>query len=817
MYCILNMTKYLVVVESPNKTKKIESILGSDYKVVASFGHIMDLDPKSLSIDVANNFKPNYIVTPDKKKVVSNLQYNMKECDEVIIASDLDREGEAIGYNVATTLGVKNPKRIVFNSITKKAIMDAVANPSTINMDMVYSQQARRLLDRLMGYLISPVLQKHLQGKLSAGRVQSVVVRIIVDIENNINTAIQELIDKPFFKSVSTFNHNNTKINATLTLNNEIYHVKDKETAVKILQSINSNTQSIVSNVSVKETKKNPPPPHITSTLMQEASTMYGMNSKRTMEVAQKLYEGGYITYMRTDSTALSQEAVNGIEKYVIQNYGKEYYTFRSGNKKAKDSKDHAQEAHEAIRPTHIEDSNLDGKDKVSEDMKKLYSIIWKRAVASLMSSAIIDVQTVDIDIQFKKKSILPDGALYRATFEEIKFDGYLALCNDIASENESENKKGMIDIKINTIVEHIDTEMNETHKSPPLHYNEAGLIKYLKKEGIGRPSTYASIISKVIEREYVEIKNIEGIAKDVDNLSISNKKYGVIKEKRKTVKVGAEKQKLVPTELGKTVNTFMMTHFEPVMGIEFTANMENMLDMIAEGKAKWYNILKQYYDIFNPIVERLNKEAPPKEMMKNDDKYLGDHDGCKVYLSKNKYGWCVKMLICEDGSSGEESEDDDKEVEQKVSKSKWKYGSIGDIKPDEVNIDIAIEAFKYPKYLGKIGAMHTNLCKGKFGFYFKVGSKIVGIKDIDDVEEMTLELAKSLYTKSEEKDQNTFLIGKSKVYVKTGPHGPYIMIPKGTGKPTFISIPKNMDHTKMTAMKIKELIDKYKEYKKKN
>ncbi len=816
------MTKYLVVVESPNKTKKIESILGSDYKVVASFGHIMDLDPKSLSIDVANNFKPNYIVTPDKKKVVSNLQYNMKECDEVIIASDLDREGEAIGYNVATTLGVKNPKRIVFNSITKKAIMDAVSNPSTINMDMVYSQQARRLLDRLMGYLISPVLQKHLQGKLSAGRVQSVVVRIIVDMENNINTAIQELIDKPFFKSVSTFNHNNTKINATLTLNNEIYHVKDKETAVKILQSINSNTQSIVSNVNVKETKKNPPPPHITSTLMQEASTMYGMNSKRTMEVAQKLYEGGYITYMRTDSTALSQEAVNGIEKYVIQNYGKEYYTFRSGNKKAKDSKDHAQEAHEAIRPTNIDTSNLDGKDKVSEDMKKLYSIIWKRAVASLMSSAIIDVQTVDIDLceaskPSKKntlsKSILPDGALYRATFEEIKFDGYLALYND----HESENKKGMIDIKINTIIEHIETEMNETHKTPPLHYNEAGLIKYLKKEGIGRPSTYASIISKVIEREYVEIKNIEGIAKDVDNLSISNNKYGVIKEKRKTVKVGAEKQKLVPTELGITVNNFMMTHFEPVMGIEFTANMENMLDMIAEGKAKWYNILKQYYDIFNPIVERLNKEAPPKEMMKNDDKYLGDHDGCKVYLSKNKYGWCVKMLICEDGSSGEESEDDEKEVEQKVSKSKWKYGSIGDIKPDEVDIDIAIEALQYPKYLGKIGAMHTNLCKGKFGFYFKVGSKIVGIKDIDDVEEMTLELAKSLYTKSEEKDQNTFLIGKSKVYVKTGPHGPYIMIPKGTGKPTFISIPKNMDHTKMTAMKIKELIDKYKEYKKKN
>lgn len=804
------MTKYLVVVESPNKTKKIESILGNNYKVVASFGHIMDLNPKSLSIDVTNNFKPNYIVTPDKKKVVSNLIYNMKECDEVIIASDLDREGEAIGYNIATTLGVTNPKRIIFNSITKKAIMDAVANPSTINMNMVHSQQARRILDRLMGYLISPVLQKHLQGRLSAGRVQSIVVRIIVDMENNINTAIEELIDKPFFKSISIFNHNNIKINATLTLNNEIYNVKDKDTAIKILQSINEKTRSIVSNVIMKESTRNPPPPHITSTLMQEASTMYGMNSKRTMEVAQKLYEGGYITYMRTDSTALSQEAVNGIEKYVTQNYGKEYYTFR-GNKKSKDSKDHAQEAHEAIRPTHINTNSIDD-DKVSDEMKKLYNIIWKRSVASLMSSAIINIQTVDIDLCTSKKSILPDGAMYRATFDEIKYDGYLALYNDITSE--TEHKKGLIDIEKGNILEHIETDMNETHKSPPLHYNEAGLIKYLKKEGIGRPSTYASIISKVIEREYIEIKNIEGIAKDVDLLNISNKKYGVIKEKRKTVKVGTEKQKLVPTELGTSVNTFMMTHFEPIMGIEFTANLENMLDMIADGKAKWYNVLQEYYDVFNPIVERLNKEAPPRNIMNNDDKYLGDYDNCKVYLSKNKYGWCVKMLICEDASSCEES-DDDKEIEQKVSKSKWKYGSICDIKPDDVDINVAIDALKYPRYLGKIGTMHTNLCKGKFGFYFKVGSKIVGIKDMNDEQNMTLDLAKSLYVKSEEKDQNTFLIGKTKVYIKTGPHGPYIMVPKGTGKPIFISIPTNMDHTKMTATKIKDLIDKYKEYKK--
>lgn len=797
------MTKYLVVVESPNKTKKIESILGNDYKVMASFGHIMDLDPNTLSIDVNNNFKPTYIIASDKKKIVNNLLYCMKECDEVIIASDLDREGEAIGYNVATTLGVKNPKRIVFNSITKKSIMEAISNPTIINMNMVYSQQARRLLDRLMGYLISPILQKYMQGRISAGRVQSIVVRIIVDMENNINNAMTDLIDRPFFKCMSTFNYNNIKINTILTSNNEPYHIQNKANAIKILQSINDKTNCIVTNVIVKETKKNPPPPHITSTLMQEASTTCGMNSKRTMEVAQKLYEGGYITYMRTDSTALSQEAVNAIATYVKQNYGQEYYMFRGVNAKKKD--DHAQEAHEAIRPTHIEDDTLENKEKVTDEMKKLYSIIWKRAVASLMSSANIDVQTIDIDMSNNlHDKILPDDAMFRATFEEIRFEGYLILYND----HETENKKGLLTIKNNTTVKHLDTNMNETHKSPPLHYNEAGLIKYLKKEGIGRPSTYASIISKVLDRAYVEIKNIDGIAKEVDILSVSNKKYGVVKEQKKMVKVGAEKQKIVPTELGIQVNNFMMTHFEPVMGIEFTANMENMLDMIADGKAKWYNILSDYYKLFNPIVERLSIAAPPKQMLKNDDKYLGEHNNCKIYLSKNKYGWCVKMLICEDGSSGEESDNDEKELEQTVTKLKWQFGNIGDMKPDEVTLETAIDILQYPKYLGKIGAMHTNLCKGKFGFYYKVGSKIVGIKDTEDITQMTLELAKSLYIKSEEKDQNTFLIGKTKVYVKTGTHGPYIMVPKGTGKPTFISIPRNMDHTKMTATKIKELID---------
>ncbi len=783
------MAQSLVIVESPNKTKKIESILGASYIVQASYGHIMDLDPKNLSIDVENNFTPHYIVMDEKKKVVSNLMYHMKKCSEVIIASDMDREGEAIGNSIATILKLNNPKRIVFNAITKKAITEAISKPGLLNMDMVYAQQARRLLDRLMGYMISPILQKYLQGRLSAGRVQSVVVRIIVDMEKHVTDTIMNNITNPFFKSDATFNYNDLIINSTLYKNNEVYHIKDKVTAIDILKKLDNTIISKVINVSVKESKKSPPPPHITSTLMQEASTKFGMNSKRTMEVAQSLYEGGYITYMRTDSTDLSQEAINDIKKYVIDNYGDTYYMYRSNKGKSKD--EHAQEAHEAIRPTHIEDSDIKDKEKVSPDMIRLYSIIWKRAVASLMSNALINIQTIDIDITMNNHTILPDETLYRSTFEEIKFDGYLVLYND----HESENIKGLLDIKPNTNIKLNNMNMNETFTSPPLRYNEAGLIKYLKKEGIGRPSTYASIISKVIEREYVKIINVDGIEKEVLYMTVDSKKYGTIKEKTKKIKVGSEKQKLVPTELGNTVNNFMMTHFSTVMGIEFTANMENMLDMIANGKAKWYNVLNEYYKLFSPVVDKLNTDMPSNSMMKNDDKCLGEHEGNMIYLTKNKYGWCVKML---------------------VSKDVWKYGNIGEIDHNTITLEEAVDCLQYPQNIGKIGANVVTLCKGKYGFYYKIGSMIIGIKDVDDVEDMNIDHARLLYETNEKKENNTYMIGKTKVYVKTGDHGPYIMIPHGTKKPTFVSIPKTIDHTKITATKIKELIDKHKEYKKK-
>jgi len=788
------MPKYLVIVESPAKTKKIESFLGSDYVVQASFGHIMDLDSKNLSIDVNNNFEPHYIVTPDKKKTVTNLLYHKTKTDEVIIASDLDREGEMIGYSISNILKLNNPKRIVFNQITKAALLDAVSKPTIINMNMVHSQQARRLLDRLMGYKISPILQTYLQGSLSAGRVQSIAVMIIVNKENEVRDSIQNIIDKPFFKSTSDFKFNDTIISANLMKDKEQFKIESKEEAIAILNKLNKKTVCKIINVTVNEVKRNPPPPHTTATLMQEASTKLGMSAKKCMEVAQKLYESGKITYMRTDSTALSKEAVGMIKKYVNENYGEHYYQYR--DYKSKD--EHSQEAHECIRQTYMEE-NLEG-DNITNDMHRLYSIIYKRTVASLMAQAVFDVQTINIDII----NCLPKDTFYQAVYEELKFDGYLAVYNNQDNNSDTENQdnkvniKGKLEIKNNTIIDFVEMNMNETFTTPVMHYNEAGLIKFLKKESIGRPSTYASIISKIVEREYVKIQNIEGIQKDVLYMSISNKSFGKIKEKTKQVKIGSEKQKIVATELGFKVNSFLMDKFKPIMDIKFTAHLEDKLDKISEGTIKWFNVLREYYNVFNPICEKLLEDKPQKALgsaYTANDKCLGSHNGATIYLTKSKFGWCVKSI-----------KDDE-----------TRYGNIGDMEPDAVSLEDAIGFLEYPKDIGKIGSSTVTLNKGKYGFYFKIASKLVGIKDveIDDMNnDELLDLAKELSeNNSSLAASNSYMIGKTKVYVKVGEHGPYIMIPHGntgTKKPTFISIPKGTDYTKLTATKIKELMENH-------
>jgi DNA topoisomerase-1 len=780
----------LIVVESPGKIDKINSILGSEYKVVASFGHIRDLDPSSLSIDVNNNYAPNYIIPPDKSKVVQNLRYNASQCDEVIIASDMDREGEMIAHSIMEVLKLKDPKRIVFNEITKKAIMDAIENPGLIDNNMVMAQQTRRLLDRLVGYKISPLLWKTMQGKLSAGRVQSVVNRIIIDLENEINN----YQSNPYYKIITSLNFNETDMSqgtciCNLMKGKEIYKIQNKEIAINLLKSIDKNTKYIVKNIINNVVNKSPPPPHITSTLMQEASTRYNMSSKKTMDIAQKLYEAGHITYMRTDSTMLSNDAVGYCKKYIEGTFGTNYYKYRIHKTKSKD----AQEAHEAIRPTKIDNVTIED---MGEDAKKLYSIIWKRTVASLMADTKINVMTINIDcIGENNISLLEltlptdDSYILRCNSETILFDGYMILYhNEKNIDSDEDSIKGSICIDMNTPLIFNMMEASEEYSKPPLRYNEAGLIKYLKKNGIGRPSTYASIISKIVEREYVVIKNIDGIKKDVMQY-IKTKSFGKIKEKTKTIQIGSEKMKIIPTEMGIMVNNFMMKNFEPIMDIEFTALMEKTLDKVASGKAKWYNVLDLYYKTFSPMVEKLENETSTITNLKSEDKNLGMHPTMNqpIYLTKAKFGMCVKIMENE----------------------KWRYASINDMNSKDVTLEKAIELLEYPKTLGNIGSMIVSLNKGKYGLYFKIGSQIIGIKDPNiNIEMLTLEYAKELA--SNQSESNVFKIKNKIVHLKNGQYGYYLMIGSGTKKPTNIPIPKNVDINSITPKIICDIIDKY-------
>ena len=782
----------LIVVESPGKIDKISKMLGDEYKVVASFGHIQDLDPKTLSIDVTNNYEPFYIIPPEKAKVVQNLRYNNSQCNEVIIASDLDREGEMIGYSSMDVLKLVEPKRIVFNEITKKAILSALENPLKINMDMVYAQQTRRLLDRLVGYKISPLLWRNLdlksielsssktsKGGLSAGRVQSVVVRIINDLENEITKYQSD----PYFKATATFNYNSIEIPCTLMQNKTIYHIENKDKAIDLLNIISENKakQFIVTNVTNNEGYKSPPPPHITSSLMQEASTRHGMSSKKTMEVAQKLYEAGHITYMRTDSTVLSNEAVGQCKKYIEAEYGEKYYTFRPHKTNSVD----AQEAHEAIRPTKVDVKMID----MGDDAQRLYTIIWKRTVASLMTSAKINTQMIEIDLM-KKESLLalifPHNIKFTSNFETIIFDGYLILSGKEKKEDSETDETiltGNIEITKDTVVIFDKIDISEEYTKPPLRYNEAGLIKILKKMGIGRPSTYASIISKIVERNYVCIQNIEGIKKEVVVLSLT--KSFAIKEKSKSIVIGKENMKITPTPMGIQVNNFMMTHFAPIMDIKFTAEMEKMLDTIANGKAKWYNVLDIYYKLFSPMVEVLEKTTIVIKNIKCDDKMIGMHPtlNIPIFLTKAKFGLCIKIT-------------EDENI---------RYASIGDTKQEDITLDKALEFLEYPKYLGKIGTSIVTLNKGKYGLYFKIGTKIIGVKD----GEPTLEHAKVLADSAH--DSNTFKIKNKTVVLKNGQYGYYLAVLHGTKKPTNIPVPKKIDINTITSKIVSDIIDNYK------
>lgn len=774
------MTKTLVIVESPGKIAKINQYLGNDYIVKASFGHVRDLDKSTLSIDIQNNFKPSYIVTPDKVKVVKELKALAKNCSDVILAADGDREGEAIAWSLASVLGLNNPKRIIFHEITKAALTKAIKNPITINHNLVNAQQSRRILDRLVGYEISPVLWKYMSygtGQ-SAGRCQSVVVRIIVDKESE----IEKSISTSYLKTSAEFTlQETTKLNAVLQNDNKLYQFNSEIEAKNFLQLINKKTDFKVISVENKKSIRKPPPPFITSTLQQEASTKLHFSVKKTMEVAQKLYEAGLITYMRSDSPNISKEAIDSIQKYVIDKYGQEYSDPKNYTAKNQNS----QEAHECIRCVYVE-QNETLPENLTVDQIKLYSLIWKRTVASQMSNAKVNVQTIQVDAANNKESILlfnNNQTYFVSILENVDFPGYLIVYDN--NSDDEEKVVGKLDVKVKDKVKMNKIKIIEEYTKPPLRYNEAGLVKYLEKNGIGRPSTYSSIISKIIDRQYVEIKNIEGIKKQSKQLEIDhNFKF---KETSKEITIGKEQKKITPTHMGKLVNEFMMKYFEPIMDIEFTAKFETFLDKIAEGQANWITVLKTFYDLFHPIVEKLNIEAKDKKQKigSSNDILLGiNNTGLEVYTGSGKYGPYVKIQ----------------------DEGKWKYAPLKDIKVEDITLEYALQLLEYPKTLGKIGNAIVSLNKGEYGLYFKYNGKNISIKDKNmSPDNITIDYAKQIIEAGDPYALKTFKVKNKIINIKKGEYGPYLHIVGN--KKQFISIPSTYNIDKLNIDDVLKII----------
>lgn len=769
------MSKILVIVESPVKISKISSYLGLNYIIKASFGHIMDLEKTKSSIDVNNNFEGKYIVIPEKTKIVNELKSIYAKSSDVYIASDLDREGEAIAQSIATVLNVKNPKRMIFNEITKKAIQEAVKNIKGLNYNMVYSQRARRFLDRLMGFELSPLLSKSLNNFATAGRVQSVVVKIIVEREKEINNFSSELA----YYISAKFNDLKCKgfIMSKLSkpIEGNVYESTNKEDVRKLLEKIKGGRFSIY-HIFNKQSKQSPPQPFITSSLQQEASIRLGYSIKMTMDIAQRLYEGGYITYMRTDSPNLSEDCLSQCNKYIKEKFGDKYYNY----KQYSSLNNNAQEAHEAIRPTDLFKDYPD-----DNNQQKLYKLILKRTVASQMASAMID--TKYIQIIGKDKSIFRE--YFEGTIKNIVFDGYLKMYNDMDEDQEKEQIK--FEHKIGDNIEYSYITGHQESTKPKTRFQEANLVRKLEKLGIGRPSTYASIISKIQERGYIEKKSIEGNKIKLNSINLNSEG---ISELDREIKLGAEKNKLVPTESGIKIVEYLENNFTKFMDYGFTASMEEALDDIANGKKIWYEVLREFYNEFHPIIEKLIgtlKTTPIDYGI-----YIGDHpkSGYKIYAVKTKNGNCVRMI--EFTKTG-------KTIKNQI------YASIT-CEPNEVSIEQALEVLKYPQVLGKYDDRDITLCKGQYGLYIRHGTKEIGKNYQWKGEiEPTLDEAIKLISEKNEK----LICGKYEL--KNGPYGPYIIIPgSGKIKPTFLSI-KEIDINSLTDDNIKIMMEEANEKKK--
>lgn len=752
------MAKNLVIVESPAKAKTIEKFLGKDFKVESSFGHIADLPSKELGVDVEGDFKPKYQVSKDKKAVVKKLKDLAKKADIVWLASDEDREGEAIAWHLAETLKLDKEKirRIVFHEITKSAIKHAVENPRGIDYDLVDAQQARRVLDRIVGYELSPVLWRKVKGGLSAGRVQSVSVRLIVEREREINK----------FNPVASF-----RIDAEFaTENGQSFKAKlpksfsSKEEALQFLNK-NVDASFKVSDLEKKPAKKSPAAPFTTSTLQQEASRKLGFSVGRTMSNAQRLYESGMITYMRTDSVNLSNEARQAAENEINKTFGSQYSKPRNFKGKSKG----AQEAHEAIRPTDFSRQSV----HAERDQARLYELIWKRAIASQMSEAQLERTSVKI-------SASAHSEIFSAKGEVIKFDGFLKVYLEGTDDEDAEQEGMLPALTVNQPLISKYITATERYTRPPYRYTEASLVKKLEELGIGRPSTYAPTISTIQNRGYVEKGTVEGVDRKYSQLILEN---GDVKDKELVEKVGSDKGKLIPTDIGMIVTDFLVNHFESILDYNFTAKVEEDFDNIADGKTNWSQMMKSFYKTFHPQVEHVQDTAGRE----SGERVLGTDPktGRQVSVRLGRFGPMVQI-----GTSDEEE--------------KPLFASLTpDQQLNSITFEEAMDLFHLPKTLGDYKGETVEVNNGRFGPYVKFGKKFVSLPKGVDPLSVELEDAVILIKEKEKADAPIYTYKELPVTKGKGRFGPFIK-----WNNMFINVGRKYDWDNLSNEDIIELIE---------
>ncbi len=750
------MLKNLVIVESPAKAKTIEGFLGKDFIVRSSYGHVMDLNKTQLGVDVDAGFEPQYEVSADKKKLVSELKKLAKEAEMVWLASDEDREGEAISWHLYIALGLKdnNTKRIVFHEITKTAINKAIENPRKIDLNLVSAQQARRVLDRLVGYELSPLLWRKVKPSLSAGRVQSVAVRLIVEREEEIKN----------FKSTSAF-----RVTAQFTFESDgqTYQLQaelperfDKEAdARKFLENCIPANYAIES-IEKKPAKKSPAPPFTTSTLQQEASRKLGFSVANTMRIAQQLYESGKITYMRTDSVNLSDFALNLAKEEITSSFGAKYVKIRKYATKTKG----AQEAHEAIRPTYLNQPTVKG----SSEEKRLYDLIWKRTIASQMADAQLEKTVVNIGISTDKRQFVANG-------EVILFDGFLKVYMESSDDENTEDRQGMLPpLKMGQHMNLSEMTAQQRFTRHPARYSEASLVKKMEELGIGRPSTYAPTISTIQKREYVVKEDREGEIRKYKQMTL---KGGKLTEKTASENTGSEKSKLFPTDIGTLVNKFLCQYFDSIIDFNFTANVEKEFDEIADGRKKWNHMISEFYGPFHKKIEDTTENAGKF----SGEKLLGvdPKTGKNVFVKVGRFGPMVQL--------------GDTESEEKPRFA----GLRKDQTMETIDLDEALALFSFPRTLGTFEEKEMTVAIGRFGPYVKHNGQFFSLLKTDDPADITAERAIELIEQKREKAQQSIIQEfeqDAEMKVLNGRYGPYISFNKSNYK-----IPKGTDPQKLT------------------